>query len=347
MLGYSDSNKDGGMLTSSWELYRCHRSLHAVAVACGVHLTLFHGRGGTVGRGGGPTHRAILAQPCGAFSGSLKLTEQGEVISFKYADASLARRNLELMTAASLEALLSGPGCGSTSLPAWEEALDALSTIAYDCYRRDIASNPDIPLYFELATPVREFDLARIGSRPARRGSGGSISELRAIPWGFGWIQSRHGLPAWFGVGSALQTFADSGAAKAEVLSVMMKEFPFFSDLISNVELALAKVDLPLARLYSELVPDIALRERVFALVADEYERTRRMVLQITGQARLLENNPAQARSLQLRAPYVDPLCYIQIELLRRKRAGAESAELDYVLAATISGIAAGLRNTG
>ena len=347
MLGYSDSNKDGGMLTSSWELYRCHRALHEVAVACGVHLTLFHGRGGTVGRGGGPTHRAILAQPCGAFSGSLKLTEQGEVISFKYADASLARRNLELMAAASLEALLSGPGCGSASLPAWEEALDALSTIAYDCYRRDIAGNPDIPLYFELATPVREFDLARIGSRPARRSSGGSISELRAIPWGFGWIQSRHGLPGWFGVGSALQSFAAGNAAAAELLPVMMENFRFFTDLIRNVELALAKVDLPLARLYSELVPDIELRERVFALVAGEYERTKRMVLQITGQTRLLENNPAQARSLQLRAPYVDPLCYIQIELLRRKRAGAGNAELDYVLAATISGIAAGLRNTG
>ena len=347
MLGYSDSNKDGGMLTSSWELYRCQRALHEVAAACDITLTLFHGRGGTVGRGGGPTHRAILAQPCGAFSGSLKLTEQGEVISFKYPDAILARRNLELMAAAALEALLVGPGCGTATLPAWEEALDALSATAYDCYRRDIATNPDIPLYFELATPVREFDLARIGSRPARRGTGGSIAELRAIPWGFGWIQSRHGLPGWFGVGSALQSFADCGAAEAKLLPVLMKEFPFFSDLIRNVELALAKVDLPLARLYSELVPDLALRERVLALVTEEYERTKRMVLQIADQTCLLENNPTLARSLQLRAPYVDPLCYIQIELLRRKRAGAGSAELDYVLAATISGIAAGLRNTG
>ena len=226
MLGYSDSNKDGGMLTSSWELYRCHRALHAVATECGVSLTLFHGRGGTVGRGGGPTHRAILAQPCGAFSGSLKLTEQGEVISFKYPDVILARRNLELMAAASLEALLAGPGCGTASLPAWEEALDALSATAYDSYRRDIATNPDIPLYFELATPVREFDLARIGSRPARRDSGGSIADLRAIPWGFGWIQSRHGLPGWYGVGSALQAFADGGAAEAELLPVMMQGVP-------------------------------------------------------------------------------------------------------------------------
>jgi phosphoenolpyruvate carboxylase len=347
MLGYSDSNKDGGMLTSLWEIYRCHRALHEVAAECGVTLTLFHGRGGTVGRGGGPTHRAILAQPYRAFSGSLKLTEQGEVISFKYPDVILARRNLELMAAAALEALLAGPACGTASLPAWEEALDVLSAMAYDCYRRDIATNPDIPLYFELATPVREFDLARIGSRPARRESGGAITDLRAIPWGFGWIQSRHGLPGWFGVGSALQAFVDGGDAAAKLLPVLMKSFPFFSDLIRNVELALAKVDLPLARLYSELVPDIALRERVFTLVADEYERTKRMVLQITGQARLLDNNPALARSLQLRAPYVDPLCYIQIELLRRKRAGEGSAELDYVLAATISGIAAGLRNTG
>jgi phosphoenolpyruvate carboxylase len=194
---------------------------------------------------------------------------------------------------------------------------------------------------------VREFDLARIGSRPARRVSSGAIADLRAIPWGFGWIQSRHGLPAWYGVGSALQAFAARGSTETELLTVMMKEFPFFSDLIRNVELALAKVDLPLAQLYSELVPDVSLRERVFALVNAEYERTKRMVLQITGQTRLLENDPVQARSLQLRAPYVDPLCYIQIELLRRKRAGEGSAELDYVLAATISGIAAGLRNTG
>ncbi|MDO9080036.1 MAG: phosphoenolpyruvate carboxylase, partial [Desulfuromonadales bacterium] len=347
MIGYSDSNKDGGMLTSLWELYRCQRALHEVAVECNVTLTIFHGRGGTVGRGGGPTHRAILAQPCGAFSGSFKLTEQGEVISFKYPDPILARRNLELMAAAALEALLTGPGCGKTPLPGWTEALDALSATAYDCYRRDIATNPDIPFYFEAATPVREFDLARIGSRPARRTSSSAITDLRAIPWVFGWIQSRHGLPGWYGVGSALQSFAGRGTAEAKLLTEMMRAFPFFSDLIRNIEVTLAKVDLPLARLYSELVPDIALRERIFALVADEYERTKGMILQITGQSRLLEKNPAQARSLQLRAPYVDPLCYIQIELLRRKRSGAECADLDYVLAATISGIAAGLRNTG
>ena len=347
MLGYSDSNKDGGMLTSSWELYRAHRALQETAAACGVTLTLFHGRGGTVGRGGGPTHRAILAQPPHGFSGSLKLTEQGEVISFKYPDADLARRNLELMTAAALETLLAGPGCGAAPTAEWEAALDALANEAYACYRRDIAENPDIPAYFELATPVREFDLARIGSRPARRKSGGTIAELRAIPWGFGWIQSRHNLPAWYGVGTALTAFAARGPAEAALLRTLMQKFRFFSDLIRNVELALAKVDLPLARLYSELVPDIALRERVFTLVAGEFERTVTMLLQVTGQTRLLESNPAQARSLQLRAPYVDPLCYIQIELLRRKRGGEESAELDYVLAATISGIAAGLRNTG
>lgn len=347
MLGYSDSNKDGGMLSSSWELYRCHRALHDVAAECGVTLTLFHGRGGTVGRGGGPTHRAILAQPYGAFSGRLKLTEQGEVISFKYPDAILARRNLELMVAASLEALLTGPGCSIPPLPSWEEALDILSATAFASYRHDIAENPDIPSYFELATPVREFDLARIGSRPARRSKSSSINELRAIPWGFGWIQSRHGLPGWYGVGSALQAFANRGEPEVSLLQEMMVKFPFFTDLIRNVELALAKVDLPLARLYSELVPDIKMRERVFALVTAEFEKTRQMILMITRQSHLLENSPAQARSLQLRAPYVDPLCYIQIELLRRKRAGNGGAELDYVLAATISGISAGLRNTG
>ncbi len=347
MLGYSDSNKDGGMLTSAWEIFKAHRDLHRVAEACGVKLRLFHGRGGTVGRGGGPTHRAIVAQPPGAFSGSLKITEQGEVINFKYADPALALRNLELMVAASLEAL-ARPGlvCAEVS-PAWEEALEEMAQIAFTFYRSKIADNPDILPYFEQATPVQELELARIGSRPARRNRGGSLDDLRAIPWGFGWIQSRHVIPGWFGVGFALERFAQGAQERTELLREMMKEFPFFFDLIRNVELALTKVDLPLARLYAELVEDEALRERVFSIFVEEFSRTRRMVLQVTGQSRLLEKNPDMARSLMLRNPYVDPMSLIQIELLRRKRRGERSEELDYVLASTISGIAAGLRNTG
>ena len=347
MLGYSDSNKDGGMLTSSWEIHKAHRELHRVADDCGVKLVLFHGRGGTVGRGGGPTHRAIVAQPAGAFNGSLKITEQGEVINWKYSDASLAQRNLELMVAASLEALARPGQLASLPDSLWEKALEEMAADAFAFYRGRIAENPDIVPYFEQATPVQEFELAKIGSRPARRGAVRDLTDLRAIPWGFGWMQSRHVIPGWFGVGYALERFAAKGEEERGVMGEMMRHFPFFYDMIRNVELALTKVDLPLARLYSELVPDRELRERVFSMVMEEYQRTSRIVLAVTGQSRLLENNPALARSLRLRTPYVDPLSLIQIELLRRKRAGEESEELDYVLAATISGIAAGLRNTG
>ena len=347
MLGYSDSNKDGGMLASSWELYRAHRALHETAAQCRVQLRLFHGRGGTVGRGGGPTHRAIVAQPPGAFGGSIKITEQGEVISFKYADPLLARRNLELMVAASIEALALPQLPGKEIDPAWEAALDVMAADALACYREQIAENPDVLRYFEEATPVQEFDLAKIGSRPARRRATRSLDDLRAIPWGFGWIQSRHLIPGWFGVGHALERYAARGAAEEELLRLMGRRFPFFRDLLRNVELALTKVDLPLADLYAGLVGDSGLRRRVFDMLLDEFQRTRSLLLRITGQKQLLENNPDLARSLRLRNPYVDPLSLIQIELLRRKRAGEESEELNYVLAATISGIAAGLRNTG
>jgi len=347
MLGYSDSNKDGGMLTSSWELHKVHKELHSVAAECGVQLVLFHGRGGTVGRGGGPTHRAIVAQPAGAFSGTLKITEQGEVINWKYSDASLSLRNLELMVAASLESLACASLIKAVPNPLWEKALEEMSADAYSFYRQRIAENPDIIPYFEQATPVLEFELAKIGSRPARRGVTRDLSDLRAIPWGFGWMQSRHVIPGWFGVGHALERFSESGSGGTALLKEMTHRFPFFSDLIKNVELALTKVDLSLARRYSDLVTEKELRERVFAMVVEEYQRTRRMVLSITGQSRLLEKNQSLARSIHLRNPYVDPLSLIQIDLLRRKRSGDESEELDYALATTISGISAGLRNTG
>lgn len=347
MLGYSDSNKDGGMLTSSWEIHKTHRKLHRVAAELGVTLMLFHGRGGTVGRGGGPTHRAIIAQPADAFSGSLKITEQGEVINWKYSDESLAMRNLELMVAASLEALARPGLVEAAPQPEWEQALEEMSGDAYAFYRERIADNPDIIPYFEQATPVLEFELAKIGSRPARRGVTRDLSDLRAIPWGFGWMQSRHVIPGWFGVGYALKRFSEKGVDAQHMLGDMMHRYPFFYDLIRNVELALTKVDLPLARRYSDLVSDVELRDRVFGMFVEEYQRTLRAVLSVTGQSRLLENNPPLARSIQLRTPYVDPLSLIQIELLRRKRSGDESDELNYVLAATISGISAGLRNTG
>jgi phosphoenolpyruvate carboxylase len=347
MLGYSDSNKDGGMLTSTWEIYKAHRTLHRVAEECGVSLRLFHGRGGTVGRGGGPTHRAIVAQPAGAFTGAFKLTEQGEVINFKYSDPALARRNFELMVSASLEALIRTGLVEATAEEEWEEAMEEMSGTAYACYREKIADNPDILPFFEQATPVREFELAKIGSRPARRKESKGLEDLRAIPWGFGWIQSRLLVPAWFGVGTAFEKFASGGEERRGLLLTMMRRFPMFFDMVRNVEMAMAKVDLPLARQYASLVGDAGLRRRVFDLLVDELQRTRRMVLEITDQTRLLETNPDLAHSLRLRNPYVDPMSMIQIELLRRKSSGRETDELNYVLAASINGISAGLRNTG
>lgn len=347
MLGYSDSNKDGGMLTSTWEIFKAHRALHRVADECGVQLRLFHGRGGTVGRGGGPTYRAITAQPQGAFSGAIRITEQGEVINWKYSDAILAERNIELMVAASLDALSLIPQTGPGTSSSWEVTMERLSSNAFGFYRARIADNPDIMPYFEQATPVLEFELAKIGSRPAKRSAGRELGELRAIPWGFGWMQSRHVIPAWFGVGHALSGFVEEEETGMAILQEMLAHFPFFNDLIRNVELALTKVDLPLASLYAGLVADVQLRERVFSMVVEEFRRTRRVILAITGQKELLERNPSLARSIRLRNPYVDPLSLIQIELLRRRRAGKGDEELDFVLAATINGIASGLRNTG
>jgi phosphoenolpyruvate carboxylase len=340
MLGYSDSNKDGGMLTSTWELYKAHAALDQAARRCNVTLRLFHGRGGTVGRGGGPTHRAIVAQPPGAFSGEIKITEQGEVLNWKYADRVLAERNFELMIAASLEALLR-PG-GAVIDPEWVSAMDRMSSDSFDYYVRNVRDNPDIIPYFEQATPALEFDLAKIGSRPARRSASRILADLRAIPWVFGWMQSRHGLPGWFGVGHAFETFDD-----IPLLRAMFRQFPVFTDMVRNVELGLAKCDLSIAGLYADLVEDSALRSRIFSLISAEFERTRMTILCITEQSELLETNPVLARSIRLRNPYVDPMSLIQVELLRRKRAGEDTPELNDALAATIHGISAGLRNTG
>ena len=347
MLGYSDSNKDGGMFTSTWEIFKAHRGLHRVAAECGVKLTLFHGRGGTVGRGGGPTHHAIVAQPAGAFSGHLKITEQGEVMNWKYSDPVLAERNLELMIAASFETLSHPAQETASDEQRWEVAMETISAEAFAFYREKIADNPDVMSYFEEATPVEELEHARIGSRPARRSERQGLADLRSIPWGFGWMQSRHVLPAWFGVGFALDRYASRGAEQERLLQSMVDQFPLFDDLIHNVEMGLAKADLSIARLYAALVSDRSLRERVYELIVEEFERTRRMVLLLTGQTTLLEKNQVLARSIRLRNPYVDPLSLIQVELLRRKRAGDKDEKLNYALAATINGIAAGLRNTG
>jgi phosphoenolpyruvate carboxylase len=352
MLGYSDSNKDGGMLTGTWEIFRAHRDLHVVAREAGVKLRIFHGRGGTVGRGGGPTHRAIFAQPINSFEGQLRITEQGEVLNFKYSDEVLAERNLELMIAASLDALARpnarDPEGHFTGLlkPEWEAALNELSNIAFQYYRDHILNDPGVVTYFEQSTPVDELEQAKIGSRPSRRTASTDLSDLRAIPWVFGWTQSRLLMPAWFGVGFALGEFLER-TGSLELLQIMAREFPLFIDLLRNVELALGKVDLATARLYSSLVEDAVLRERIFSMMEAEFHRAVHALLAITGQKELLESNPVLARSIRLRNPYVDPMHLIQVDLLRRKRAGEDTPEVNRAIAATISGIAAGLRNTG
>ena len=347
MLGYSDSNKDGGMLTSTWELYKAHRALHEAARQMDVKLRLFHGRGGTVGRGGGPTHSAILAQPPGCFSGQIRVTEQGEVLNWKYADPVLAEWNLELMIAASLEAFTRPQFPAENQQAAWEQAIEDMSQDAYRVYRRDIADNPDTLEYFEQATPVNELDSARIGSRPARRSKGRRLEDLRAIPWVFGWMQSRHAVPAWYGIGHALERFSDKNATNEQLLRQMGRGFPIFSDLLRNVELGMAKADLGIAREYSTLVKNSTLRKRVFSMLEEEFLRTRQMILRITGQRELLARNRVLARSIRLRNPYVDPMSLIQVELLRRKQQGEPISDLEYPLGATINGIAAGLHNTG
>jgi len=352
MLGYSDSNKDGGMLTSTWEIFRAHRDLHVVAREAGVKLRLFHGRGGTVGRGGGPTHRAIFAQPMNSFDGQLRITEQGEVLNFKYADEVLAERNLELMIAASLDALARpnarDPEGHFTGIlkPEWEAALNELSDLSYGYYRSHILEDPGVLTYFEQSTPVGELENAKIGSRPSRRSASPKLTDLRAIPWVFGWTQSRLLVPAWFGVGFAFEEFL-ARPSSLGLLQTMAHEFPLFIDLLRNVEMALGKVDLATAGLYSTLVEDLDLRERIYDLFEAEFHRTVRAVLAITSQTELLQTNQVLGRSIKLRNPYVDPMHLIQVDLLRRKRAGEDTPELNRAIAATISGISAGLRNTG
>ena len=375
MLGYSDSNKDGGMIASTWEIFKAHRGLHEVAREAGIRLRLFHGRGGTVGRGGGPTHRSIFAQPLASFSGELRLTEQGEVLNWKYSDVVLAERNLELMIAASLDALArpafhaqpaSSHLTGALE-PAWEHTLEQLSASSYAFYREHIAESADTFAYFEQATPVAELEHARIGSRPAKRTDASAVAQgaaqkkrsmedLRAIPWVFGWMQSRHLVPAWFGVGHALaayigeenpEAFSEAQTSKLAHLQEIFASFPLFIDILRNVEMALAKADFGIARLYASLVRDEGLRQRVFSMLEAEFNLTRRMVLAVTGQGTLLERNPVLEHSIRLRNPYVDPLSLLQVELIRRKRAGEDSDELNRAITATINGISAGLRNTG
>jgi phosphoenolpyruvate carboxylase len=347
MLGYSDSNKDGGFLTSSWELYRAEERLARLCERHGLTLRLFHGRGGSIGRGGGRTYQAILAQPCGAVNGQIRVTEQGEVIASKYADRELGSRNIEAIVAATLEATFLSRESGSET-NTFHDAMDALSASAYAAYRSLVYETEGFASYFRLATPLSEIAELNIGSRPASRKASGRIEDLRAIPWVFSWAQSRVLLPGWYGFGTAVRAWLDRAPKRRlGTLRRMHARFPFFRTLMENLDMVLSKTDLGIAARYAELVPDPELRRSVFGRVAAEWELTRAGVLAITGERELLGGNPGLARSIKNRMPYLDPLNHLQVELLERHRSGHTSERVRRGLHLTINGIAAGLRNSG
>jgi phosphoenolpyruvate carboxylase len=347
MLGYSDSNKDGGYLAANWALYRAELDLVEVARAEGIRLRLFHGRGGTVGRGGGPSYEAIRAQPPGAVAGALRITEQGEVIAAKYGDPDRARRNLEALLAATLEStLLDVEGLGDGAEPAYE-LLDDLAARAQQAYRALVHETPGFVEWFRAATPISELGELNIGSRPPSRKAGNSIADLRAIPWVFSWSQARIMLPGWYGTGSALEGWVDGDEARLARLQELHRTWPFFRTVLSNMGMVLAKTDLGLAARYAELVPDEELRSRVFDQITAEHERTCRMLLAITGDDHLLADNPSLARSIRNRFPYLEPLHHLQVEMLRRRRGGDDDELTRRNIQLTINGIATALRNSG
>ncbi|MBB3179461.1 phosphoenolpyruvate carboxylase [Variovorax sp. Sphag1AA] len=357
MLGYSDSNKDGGIFTSNWELYRAGLALVALFDELNaesrvpIRLRMFHGRGGTVGRGGGPSYQAILAQPPGTVRGQIRLTEQGEVIGSKYANPEIGRRNLETLVAATLEATLlpSAKAAPSTFMAAAAE----LSSASMAAYRALVYDTPNFGDYFFSATPIREIAELNIGSRPASRNPSRSIEDLRAVPWSFSWGQCRLTLPGWYGFGSAIEKFlanAGSPAARKErqaLLQRMYAQWPFFRTLLSNMDMVLAKSDLALASRYSELVADRKLRQKVFSMIDAEWHRTSDALVLITGAKQRLEGNAEMQRSIRHRFPYIDPLHHLQVELMRRYRAGQIDERLQSGIHMSINGVAAGLRNTG
>ena len=347
MLGYSDSNKDGGYLTSTWELYKAELALIETYRRHDVGLRLFHGRGGSVGRGGGPSYQAILAQPAGAMQGAIRITEQGEVIAAKYSNAEVGRRNLETLAAATLEATLldsQRPGPRTEYLAAMGE----LSAHAYREYRRLVYETEGFERYFREATVIGEIANLNIGSRPASRTGSKRIEDLRAIPWVFSWSQCRLMLPGWYGFGSAVGSWINSHPANGmAILKAMYRDWPFFTTMLSNMDMVLAKSDIAIASRYAELVSDPALREGIFGRLRAEWDESIRALLEITEQKTLLERNPLLARSIRNRFPYIDPLNHVQIELLQRHRAGATDESVVEGIHLSINGIAAGLRNSG
>jgi phosphoenolpyruvate carboxylase len=371
MIGYSDSNKDGGYLTSNWALYQAQERVAHISRQFGVRLTLFHGRGGTAARGGGPTNRSILAQPGGTVDGRFRLTEQGEIISSRYSSIALALRNLEQISSAVL--LASSPLLDETptaptapevrahqvsprSIPAeWAETMQTMSAASRAAYREMVYETPGFIAYWQAATPIEEIKRLRIGSRPAARSrpqADEGVMHIRAIPWVFSWMQSRFNLPGWYGLGTGLACLDCGRDSTLQMLGEMYAVWPFFRTMLDNAELSLAKADMEIATLYDALVPDRALAQQIFSQIRDEYDRTLETVLAVKGQRLLMESAPEIKNSIQRRNPYVDPLNYIQVEMLRRLRAlddqeSEEAEDIREVVVMTINGIAAGLRNTG
>jgi phosphoenolpyruvate carboxylase len=347
MLGYSDSNKDGGFLTSGWELYKAEIALIEVLKRHGVQLRLFHGRGGSVGRGGGPSYQAILAQPDGAVAAGIRITEQGEVIAGKYSNPEMGRSNLEILAAATLEAALVQP---EQSAPREEflAAMEELSAHAYRAYQALVYETPGFERYFWESTVIGEIANLHIGSRPASRKKSTRIEDLRAIPWVFGWAQCRLMLPAWFGFGAAVKAWTQVHPAQGlPLLQAMSREWPFFQTLLSNMDMVLAKSDIGISSRYKQLVEDAELRETIFSRLRAEWQDSVAALLSILDQRTLLERNPLLARTIRNRFPYIDPLNHVQLELLRRYRAGDADERVVQGIHLTINGIAAGLRNSG
>jgi phosphoenolpyruvate carboxylase len=350
MVGYSDSNKDGGYLAANWFLYRAQKEMARLADECGIKLRFFHGKGGTIDRGGGASYRSLRAQPHAAHGARLRITEQGEVISLKYSNPTIAQRNLEQLTSAVIAGHCLREEEPNGQLLEWEGEASKLAQWSFEFYQHLVYRTPEFAEYFWQSTPIDLIEHLRLGSRPARRSKSRDIRQLRAIPWVFAWTQSRQLLSAWYGVGFALKTFADSEPGGLEKLREMYRRWPFFRSLMDNAEVSLAKTELGIARQYSELVEPPKLREKIFHQIEEEYTRSVEMVLAINGQQHLLKNQPILAQSIRLRNPYVDPLNHLQIRFLRvwRESSAAERTEhMRRLLALTVKGIASGMKSTG
>ena len=349
MVGYSDSNKDGGYLAANWFLYRAQKEMSRVADECGVKLRFFHGKGGTIDRGGGSSYRSLRAQPHAAHGGRIRITEQGEVISLKYSNPIIAQRNLEQLTSAVI-AVQCLPEAETAELPLWEAHADRLAKLSFAHYQKLVYETPEFAEYFWQATPIDLIEHLRLGSRPSRRAATKDIRQLRAIPWVFSWTQSRHLISAWYGVGLALKNFTEQTPDGITQLRRMYRRWPFFRSILDNAEVSLAKVDLGIARQYAALVESVEVRDNIFGLIKDEYARSVEMVLSINERKELLENQLTLAQSIRLRNPYVDPLNYLQIRFISiwRKAGEAQRTEqLRRLLALTVKGVASGMKSTG